>query len=111
DFDVYAGHDWASGHGSFAAGNNQESSSEGMNFAGALIQWGEATGDTVARDAGIYLYTTQSAAIQRYWFDAEGTSFPDGFEHETVGMVWGDGGAYSTWFSAEAEMIQGINTL
>ena len=40
DFDIYAGHDWASGHGAFAAGNNQESSSEGMNFANALIQWG-----------------------------------------------------------------------
>ena len=26
DFDIYAGHDWASGHGSFASGNNQESS-------------------------------------------------------------------------------------
>ena len=25
DFDIYAGHDWASGHGAFAAGNNQES--------------------------------------------------------------------------------------
>ncbi|MEK8105205.1 glycosyl hydrolase [Micromonospora sp. M12] len=28
DFDIYAGHDWASGHGSFGSGNNQESSSE-----------------------------------------------------------------------------------
>ena len=26
-------------------------------------------------------------------------------------MVWGDGGAYATWFSAEPEMIQGINML
>ena len=36
-FDVYAGHGWASGHQGFAAGNNQESSSEGQNFANALI--------------------------------------------------------------------------
>ena len=35
DFDIYAGHDWASGHGAFGAGNNQESSSEGQNFANA----------------------------------------------------------------------------
>ncbi len=69
DFDIYAGHDWASGHGSFAAGNNQESSSEGMNFDNALIQWGIATGDTAVRDAGIYMYVTQAAAIQDYWFD------------------------------------------
>ena len=52
DFDIYAGHDWASGHGAFGAGNNQESSSEGMNFANALIQWGQATGNTAVRDAG-----------------------------------------------------------
>jgi endoglucanase Acf2 len=111
DFDIYAGHDWAAGHGAFAAGNNQESSSEGMNFAGALIQWGEATGDQDVRDAGAYIFATQAAAIDRYWFDVEGTTYPEEFGHPTVGMVWGDGGAYSTWFSAEPEMIQGINTL
>ena len=26
-------------------------------------------------------------------------------------MVWGDGGAYATWFSADPEKIQGINML
>ena len=111
DFDIYAGHDWASGHGAFAAGNNQESSSEGMNFAGALIQWGQATGNTAVRDAGIYLYTTQSAAIHEYWFDVDDTNFPAAFAHSTVGMVWGDGGAYATWFTADPEKIQGINLL
>ncbi len=110
DFDIYAGHDWASGHGAFVNGNNQESSSEGQNFANGLIQWGSATGDTATRDAGIYLYATQTAAIQQYWFDEAG-AMPDGFGHSTVGMIWGSGGAYATWFSAEAEMIQGINTL
>ncbi|MEH0985982.1 glycosyl hydrolase [Micromonospora sp. CPCC 205556] len=111
DFDIYAGHDWASGHGSFASGNNQESSSEGMNFANALIQWGQATGNTAVRDAGVFMYTTQAAAIQEYWFDVDDENFPAGFGHSTVGMVWGDGGAYATWFTAEPEMIQGINML
>ncbi|GAA2190537.1 glycosyl hydrolase [Micromonospora lupini] len=111
DFDIYAGHDWASGHGSFGSGNNQESSSEGMNFANALIQWGQVTGDTAVRDAGIFLYTTQAAAIGEYWFDAGDQNFPAAFGHSTVGMVWGDGGAYATWFSGEPEMIQGINLL
>ncbi|MEU8257365.1 glycosyl hydrolase [Micromonospora inaquosa] len=111
DFDIYAGHDWASGHGSFGSGNNQESSSEGMNFASALIQWGQTTGDTAVRDAGVFLYTTQAAAIQEYWFDVSDQNFPSAFGHSTVGMVWGDGGAYATWFSAEPEMIQGINLL
>jgi endoglucanase Acf2 len=111
DFDIYAGHDWASGHGSFGSGNNQESSSEGMNFANALIQWGQATGDTAVRDAGIFLYTTQAAAIGEYWFDTSDQNFPAGFGHSTVGMVWGSGAAYATWFTAEPEMIQGINML
>ena len=111
DFDIYAGHDWAAGHGAFGAGNNQESSSEGMNFASGLIQWGEATGDTQMRDLGIYLYTTQASAIENYWFDTDDEAFPAQFGHSTVGMVWGDGGSYSTWFSAEPEMIQGINLL
>lgn len=111
DFDIYAGHDWASGHGAFGAGNNQESSSEGMNFASGLIQWGQATGDKTVRDLGIYLYTTQASAIENYWFDTDDEAFPKDFGHSTVGMVWGDGGAYATWFSAEPEMIQGINLL
>ena len=48
-----------------------------MNYAGALLQWGEATGDTAARDAGAYLYATQAAAIQDYWFDGA-EAIPDG---------------------------------
>ncbi|WP_203996122.1 glycosyl hydrolase [Virgisporangium aurantiacum] len=111
DFDIYAGHDWAAGHGAFFAGNNQESSSEGMNFANALIQWGQATGNTAIRDAGIFIWTTQSAAINEYWFDTRNENFPSAFGHGTVGMVWGDGGAYATWFSAAPEQIQGINML
>ena len=111
DFDIFAGHDWAAGHGAFAAGNNQESSSEGMNFASGLIQWGQATGNKTVRDLGIYLYTTQASAIENYWFDTDDEAFPAAFGHSAVGMVWGDGGSYSTWFSAEPEMIQGINLL
>ncbi|HBZ37834.1 MAG TPA: hypothetical protein DEO59_04925, partial [Balneola sp.] len=37
--DIYAGHSWASGHGAFGDGNNQESSSESMNFAAAAFLW------------------------------------------------------------------------
>ncbi len=90
DFDIYAGHDWAAGHGAFGAGNNQESSSEGMNFASGLIQWGgQATGNKTVRDLGIYLYTTQASAIENYWFDTDDEAFPAAFGHSTVGMVWG----------------------
>ncbi|ACO47762.2 glycosyl hydrolase [Deinococcus deserti] len=111
NFDPYAGHSWAAGHSGFAAGNNQESSSEDMNFSSALINWGSVTGNTAVRDLGIFLYTNETAAIEQYWFNQGGGVFPAGFNKPAVGMVWGDGGAYSTWFSAEKEAIQGINLL
>jgi hypothetical protein len=82
-----------------------------MNFANALIQWGQVTGNTAVRDAGIFIYTTQAEAIAQYWFDVDGSTFPDGWEHSAVGMVWGDGGSYTTWFSPDPEKIQGINML
>jgi endoglucanase Acf2 len=111
DFDIYEGHDWASGHGAFGAGNDQESSSEGQNFSNALIQWGQATGNTALRDAGVWLWTTQAAAINEYWFDVHNENFPATWGHNYTAIVWGSGGAYATWFSAEHAMIVGINML
>jgi endoglucanase Acf2 len=111
DFDIYAGHDWASGHGAFGAGNNQESSSEGQNFSNALIQWGQATGNSTIRDAGIWLHTTQAAAINEYWFDVTGENFPSQWGHNYAAIVWGSGGAYATWFSGEHALVVGINML
>ncbi|WP_425424404.1 glycosyl hydrolase [Streptomyces lushanensis] len=110
-FDVYAGHSWASGHQGFAAGNNQESSSESTNLSAALVLWGSATGNAQLRDLGSYLLTTESEAIGQYWFDADQQVFPSSFGHDTVGMVWGSGGAYSTWWTANPEEIHGINAL
>lgn len=110
-FDVYAGHSWASGHQGFAAGNNQESSSESTNLSAALVLWGSATGDASLRDLGSYLLATESESIAQYWFDADEQVFPSGFRHDTVGMVWGSGGAYATWWTANPEEIHGINVL
>lgn len=110
-FDVYAGHSWASGHQGFAAGNNQESSSESTNLSAALVLWGSATGDAELRDLGSYLLATESEAIAQYWFDADEEVFPSSFGHDTAGMVWGSGAAYSTWWTANPEEIHGINVL
>jgi endoglucanase Acf2 len=110
-FDPYAGHSWADGPANFAAGNNQESSSEALNFANALIQWGAATGNAAVRDLGVYLYTTEVAAVEQYWFDVDDAVFPAGYEHNTVGIVWGEGVAYATWWTANVEEIHGINFL
>ncbi|AZM58923.1 MULTISPECIES: glycosyl hydrolase [unclassified Streptomyces] len=110
-FDVYAGHSWAAGHQAFAAGNNQESSSESVNLSAGLILWGSATGDKALRDQGVYMLMTESEAIAQYWFDADQEVYPDNFGHDVVGMVWSSGGAYSTWWTANPEEIHGINFL
>jgi endoglucanase Acf2 len=111
NFDPYAGHAWASGHAAFAAGNNQESSSESMNFATGLILWGSATGDTQIRDLGIYLYAAEAASIAQYWFDADRAVFPAAVTRKLSGIVWSNGAAYATWFSGDPELIHGINFL
>ena len=110
-FDPYAGHSWASGNAAFASGNNQESSSESMNFATALILYGDATNNQKIRDLGIYWHATEAEAIRNYWFDNDRVVFPKGFGSPCVGMVWGDGGTYGTWWTANPEEIHGINFL
>lgn len=111
NLDPYAGHSWASGHAGFASGNNQESSSESMNFATSLILYGEATGSHELRDLGIYWHSTEAEAIRQYWFDVDRRVFPTGYGHRCVGMVWSDGGTYGTWWTANPEEIHGINFL
>ena len=110
-FSPMAGHSWASGHGAFASGNNQESSSEAMNFATAVTLWGEVSGNQNTTQLGQMLYSLEAEAISQYWFDKYQTTYPDAFDVESVGMVWGDGAAHATWFSAEVEMIKAINFL
>jgi endoglucanase Acf2 len=121
NLDPYEGHSWASGHAHFSDGNNQESSSEAINFASAILLFGENTENKVIRDLGIYLYTTEVAATEQYWFDVDQVNhalptyyrnFPSAsFTHPSVGMIWGSKGDYSTWFSGKPEAIHGINFL
>lgn len=111
NFSAMAGHAWASGHGAFGRGNNQESSSESMNFYTGLTLWGSITERSEMAQLGQTLYSLEAQAIQQYWFDHEATTYPDGFDVESVGMIWGDGAAHATWFSAEPEHIKGINFL
>jgi endoglucanase Acf2 len=111
NFDPYAGHSWAAGHGAFGAGNNQESASEAMNFATGLILLGSAMGDTEMRDRGIYLYTTEAAAIDQYWYDIDQQVFPAGYNRAAIAILWGNGAAYATWFSGTPEAVHGITFL
>jgi endoglucanase Acf2 len=110
-FDPYAGHSWASGHSKFGDGNNNESSSEAVNAWYGLILLGEAVGDKALRDLGAWLLTTEVAAVNDYWFDVTGKFHHSDYPASVVTMVWGGKGGNGTWFSAEPEMIHGINWL
>ncbi len=110
-FDPYAGHSWASGHAKFGDGNNNESSSEAANAWFGLMLLGEATGDTRLRNLGAWLFTTEVAAIEDYWFDVRDELHPSDYPVSVVTMVWGGKGANGTWFSGNPECIHGINFL
>ncbi len=111
NFDPYAGYSYASGHQGFASGNNQESSSEAINFAYGVMLWGQATGQPEIRDLGIYLYASEASAIAQYWFDVDELVFPAAFPHPMISIVWNNGGDYATWWTGNPEEIHGINIL
>jgi endoglucanase Acf2 len=110
-FDPYAGHSWASGDAISADGNNQESSSEAMAAWTALVLLGEIRGDHELRDVGAFLYASELAAIEAYWFDVKGENIPPGYPAPVVPTIWGGKGAYATFFSGEPEHLYGINWL
>ena len=111
NFDPYEGHSWASGDADFDAGNNQESSSEAVNAWAGLILWGEATGNRRLRDLGIYLYTSEIASVQQYWFDLNRQVLAPEFGKPFASMVFGGKYAYNTWWTQEPRQILGINLL
>lgn len=109
EMDPYAGHSWANGPSLFPEGNNQEASSEDLNFSAALIFWGSTTGNEEIRDLGMYLYSTQVEAVKQYWFDVDKKVHPKEFGKPTAAVVWGAGGWYHTWFTEDPNIIHAIN--
>jgi hypothetical protein len=109
-FNPYAGHAWAAGLlNAEPHGNNQESSSEAMNFNAALIHWGTLTGDAEIRDLGIYLYTTEETAIDEYWFDRNDRNFPPNYAQMMASRVWGNGHDRNTFWTGDIAAMYGIN--
>lgn len=104
------GHTWAGGI-SFGDGLNEESSSEAINFASALVLYGAAAGNKTIRDLGIMHYVNQSRAIEEYVFDVDGDNFADEYAPKNAGMVWSNGRVHGTWWTAEPRAVLGINLL
>jgi hypothetical protein len=91
NFSPFAGHSWANGTCSSGLGNDEESSSESMNFNNALILWGDVTGNTDLRDLGVFLYTTERSAIEEYWFDVHGRNLVEGYNSALACRVYTNG--------------------
>ncbi len=108
NFSPYAGHSWANGFSSEPLGNDQESTSESMQFNSALIHWGTITNNKELRDLGIYLYTTELSTIQEYWFDVEQRSFQPEYAYEMVARVWASGYDNGTWWTEDVAASYGI---
>lgn len=108
NFDVYAGHSWASGTSPFRDGNNQESSSEAVNAWNGLGLWAQARGDAATEELASWLMSTEAAAIT-YWTDLDlEDPVYEGYEQEILTLNWGGKRDYATWFSAEPSAMLGI---
>lgn len=113
NFDPFAGHSWAHGFGTFAEGNNLESTSEALNSWNGGYLWALATNDKDRMDVAIYGFVTELSAIKEYWFDYDETNWDPAFgDHvDVAGMVWGGKHDYATWFGANPTFIYGIQWL
>ena len=107
-FSPFVGHCWANGFATFPQGNDQESSSESMQFNSSLIHWGTVTNNDEIRDLGIYLYTTEQTAIDEYWFDMYERNFAPDYPYSLVSRVWGNSYDNGTFWTNDIAASYGI---
>ncbi|MDA3893438.1 MAG: carbohydrate-binding protein [Salinivirgaceae bacterium] len=108
NYSPYAGHSWANGFATEPFGNDQESTSESMQFNSALIHWGTITGNDEIRDLGIYLYATEHSSVNEYWFDQNDRTFQPTYQYEMVARIWGAGYDNGTWWTSDVAASYGI---
>jgi endoglucanase Acf2 len=113
NFDPWAGHTWAHGFGTFAEGNNLESTSEALNSWNAGYLWALANQDQERMEAAIYGFVTEISAVKEYWFDYDEENWDPAYGDyvDVAGMVWGGKHDYATWFGANPTFIYGIQWL
>lgn len=108
NFSPYAGHSWANGFATFPHGNDQESTSESMQFASSLIHWGTITENDAIRDLGIFIYTTEQTAVEEYWFDMYDRNFDSAHPYSLVSRVWGNSYDNGTFWTNDIAASYGI---
>lgn len=118
-FDPAYGFSWASGHANFVLGNNNESTSEAANAYGAIILYGQITGNTALTERGMYLHASSTAAYWEYWnnidryrgLTGDYDNFDSAYPKMTTSIIWGNGHVFGTWFSGAYAHILGIQGL
>lgn len=109
NYDVFAGHSWAGGYADNDGGNNQESAGEALNsWVGAYL-YAMAVGNDEIRDAAIYGFTTELAAIKQYWFNYGGDSFSEDYPYGAIGQLYGASNFFGTFFNGEPLYVYGIH--
>ncbi|MDP5169978.1 MAG: glycosyl hydrolase, partial [Bacteroidia bacterium] len=108
NYSPYAGHCWANGFATFPQGNDQESTSESMQFNSSLIHWGSVTENDSIRDLGIYMYTTEQSAVEEYWFDMHNRVFGPTQQYSLVSRVWGNSYDNGTFWTSDIAASYGI---
>lgn len=108
NFSPFAGHSWANGFASFPQGNDQESTSESMQFASSLIHYGTLTNQNDIRDLGIYIYTTEQSAIDEYWFDKNNRVFGSNQRYGLISRLWGNSYDNGTFWTSDITASYGI---
>ncbi|MCD1259250.1 discoidin domain-containing protein [Paenibacillus athensensis] len=111
NFDPYEGHSWAGGYADNDSGNNQEAAGESLfGWVGQYL-WGNLTGNTAYRNAGIYGFTTELKAVEQYWFNYDQDNWLPGFNHKALGQVYGSSNFFGTFFNGDPVFVYGIHWL
>ncbi|MEI8340806.1 MAG: glycosyl hydrolase [Verrucomicrobiota bacterium] len=106
-FDIWEGHDNAGGTSS-PGGENQESSSEGVQAWGGMFLLGSVTNDSAMQAAAAMCFSMESAAVNEYWQDLWQTNFPSVYGRAGNGILGSGGLAYGTFFSGDPAWVYAI---
>jgi len=106
-FDVWEGHSNAGGT-SGSTGENEESSSEGIQGFTGMFLLGSALNDSAMTAAGAMGFAMESQAINEYWEDLWQANFPSAYGRANAGQVWADSYNYGTYFSGDPAWVYAI---
>lgn len=107
-FDVYRGHSWASGTGSFDEGNYQGSCNESVNAWNAIAMWADLTDRAWLQELAIWLLSLEAKSTTTYWtdFDVEDPVY-SAYQHNFVPTLWGGKHDFAAGLNGEAAAILG----